>query len=213
MIGSSSLISMKDSDVPIFMSRKNFRQNSEKTLKLKISPAQITNFKSLNKLKIKQRNKENQGSSLNKRRVINLQAKLGNNGFLEKIQNMSSQKKIALNMKIKEKMSNPCINPDFSNTKSSFHFKNNSDIHKAENSQFMKVYTTNNKLKVINSKECKYALPHAFIIKERGRKNLSKESLQNPISEKNTLDLDFWSVDSGKRSSSLNSLQNSNQWK
>ena len=170
MIGSSSLISIKDSDMPIFTSKKRFRQSSEKTMKLKISPAQITNFKSLNKLKIKHKSKEVKGSSLGKRRIINLQSKIGPNCFLEKIQQMSSQKKLALNLKIKEKMSYTPVNPELSNTRSSFNLKNKHEIHNIENNQIMKIYTSNKKLNIFNNKESKYALPNPFIIKERRRK-------------------------------------------
>ena len=94
--------------------------------------APITNFKNVNKLKIKAKSKNRQVSSLNKRRKFNIKNPLEGNGFLDRLQNMSPQKKMALNLKIKEKMLAPlnmkhkdAANPSI---KSNLHFKTKSDI-------------------------------------------------------------------------------------
>jgi hypothetical protein len=94
--------------------------------------APITNFKNVNKLKIKAKSKNRQVSSLNKRRKFTIKNPLEGNGFLDRIQNMSPEKKMALNLKIKEKMLAPisvkhkdATNPSI---KSSLHLKTKSDV-------------------------------------------------------------------------------------
>lgn len=78
--------------------------NQRNSYKLRISPAKISNFKNIQKLKIKPKDKRAKASSLNKRRKVSIANKLSGTGFLDRIQNMSSQKKIALNLRLKEKM-------------------------------------------------------------------------------------------------------------
>lgn len=79
---------------------KHGRISSQTNFKLSITPAQITNFKSLNKLKIKPKRK-NQAGSISRRRKITLQAKFTGNGFLERVQQDGSHKPLIPNSHLK----------------------------------------------------------------------------------------------------------------
>lgn len=90
---------------------------------------------------------------MNKRRKISLQNKFTGNGFLERVQNMSSQKKLALNLKIKEKLKVVNSTKEFSNTKQAFHHKNKSEVPNLNDAtQFKKIYNTSNKFKGFGKK-------------------------------------------------------------
>jgi hypothetical protein len=66
------------------------RKSSKTDYKLSISPAQITNFKSLSKLKLKPRRRAHAGSIT--KRKIPIQSKIIGNGFLDRVQHNSSHK-------------------------------------------------------------------------------------------------------------------------
>lgn len=66
MLGSASAETFKQIDLGLFEDNKLKHKRSKQNLKLKIKPAQITNIKSLSKLKIKPKRKNSQVSSINK---------------------------------------------------------------------------------------------------------------------------------------------------
>lgn len=76
------------------------RISSQTNFKLSITPAQITNFKSLNKLKIKPKRKI-QAGSISRRRKIILQPKFTGNAFLDRVQQDGSHKPLIPNSHLK----------------------------------------------------------------------------------------------------------------
>lgn len=204
MQGGATLDPQNEPQMILLESKRSYRQRSDKSLKMKISPAQITNFKSLSKLKIKPKRKNSQVGSMNKRRKINLQNKFSGNGFLDRVQNLSSQKKLALNLKIKEKLKGVSVLKDNSNAIQGFHAKNKSEIPTlGETTQFTNIYNTTAKFKGF-AKAKNFGLPHAFNIKERGRKpDQIKASLNNPLQGSKGLEIDLGNNEFKRRSSSL----------
>lgn len=76
-----------------------------------------------------------------------MKEKFTGTAFLERVQQLSTQKKVALNSKIKEKILAIGVNNELSNSKTNFHLKNKSEVPKIHDpSQFKKIYTSAGKL-------------------------------------------------------------------
>ena len=120
---------------------------------------------------------------------------------------MSKEKKISLNLKIKEKISTIGSNNENLSNKFTFHHKNKSDGHSTnDENQFIKIYTTGKKIKGFN-KDSKIIIPNGYTLNDRARKSILKTSLNNPLQEKKVIDSDFSNTEQGKRSTSLALLQ------
>lgn len=80
--------------ISVMKSFSRRRKSSDKSLKLLKEAAKITNFKGLNKLKIKNKKKVNQAGSLGRRRKIEVKSKINPSAFLDRVQKMAPQGKM-----------------------------------------------------------------------------------------------------------------------
>lgn len=124
---------------------------------------------------------------------------------------MSQQKKIALNLKIKEKIL--AANAKNANNPNIVQFKNKSEERTTEREQFKKIYSTGNIFKGFEH-QSKYSLPNTLNWGEQPKpEKVLKISLQNPLNIKKKLKSTQNSNDFKRRSSSLAILQNNDTLK